>query len=68
MLGWVERKLQKKANLKQRSGGQLARVEKSGVARRVSRWKGLMRSGWREGVTLQWLSSAAVSRLKGPTV
>lgn len=45
MLGWVERRFLKKANLKQRSGGQLARVEKSGVAHRVNRWKGLMRSG-----------------------
>lgn len=45
MLGWVERRLLKKARLEQRGGGQLARMEKSGVARRLNRWKGLIRSG-----------------------
>lgn len=41
----MERRLLKKAHLEQRSGRQLGRVEKSGVARRVNRWKGLIRSG-----------------------
>lgn len=45
MLGWVERRLLRGAHLKQRSGRQLARLEKLGVARRVNRWKGLIRSG-----------------------
>lgn len=44
VLGWVKRRLLKKAHLEQRSGRQLGRVEKSGVACGVKRWKGLIRS------------------------
>ena len=69
MLGWGERRLLKRAHLEQRSGGQLAEVEKSGVARRVTRWKGLLSSGGREEAALD--GAAEFSRsdwLEGPTV